>query len=99
MNRNISINEDLSEFVDLLKKIESSDDLMSLFSEILTKTEIDALSKRWSILRMLKDGVTQREISSKLNVSLCKVTRGAKILKDKNTVIYKYLVKDERNAK
>jgi TrpR family trp operon transcriptional repressor len=99
MNRNISINEDLSEFVDLLKKIESSDDLMSLFSEILTKTETDALSKRWSILRMLKDGVTQREISSKLNVSLCKVTRGAKILKDKNTVIYKYLVKDERNAK
>ena len=99
MNRNISICEDLSEFVDLLKKIESSDDLMSLFSEILTKTETDALSKRWSILRMLKDGVTQREISSKLNVSLCKVTRGAKILKDKNTVIYKYLVKDERNAK
>ena len=43
---------------------------------------------------------TPRDVpAGKLNVSLCKVTRGAKILKDKNTVIYKYLVKDERNAK
>ena len=40
---------------------------------------------------MLNEGMTQREIAKELNVSLCKVTRGSKILKDKNALIKKYL--------
>ena len=95
MNRNIINKNELLEFVELIKKISSNDDLIGLFSEIFTPTELSTLTKRWLILKMLKDGVTQREISSKLNVSLCKVTRGSKILKDKTTILSKYLIKDD----
>ena len=65
--------------------------------EILTKSEVETLSKRWRILTMLKEGYTQREIAQELNVSLCKVTRGSKILKDKNAIITKYLDKEFKN--
>lgn len=61
------------------------------FGEIFTKNELDTLSKRWHIMELLACGNTQRDISSKLNVSLCKVTRGAKILKDKNAITTKFL--------
>jgi len=47
---------------------------------------------------MLKEGRTQRAIAHELKVSLCKVTRGSKILKDKNSVITKYLVKENYNV-
>jgi len=46
------------------------------------------------ILKLLAKSSTQREIASALNVSLCNVTRGAKVIKDKNSVITKYLRKD-----
>ena len=36
---------------------------------------------------MLKEGKTQREIAKELKVSLCKVTRGSKILKQTNSII------------
>lgn len=42
---------------------------------------------------MLSEGKTQREIAQDLKVSLCKVTRGAKILKNNKSVVTKYLIK------
>lgn len=66
----------------------------SFLTEILSESELAVLSKRWRILKMLKSGITQREISKELNVSLCKVTRGSKILKTKNAIVNKYLIKE-----
>ena len=68
------------------------------YNEIFTKNELDTLSKRWRILKMLSQGATQREIANSLNVSLCKVTRGSKILKNKNAITTKYLIKENKNA-
>ena len=67
--------------------------------EILTKSELETLSKRWCILKKLSQGLTQREIAKEFNVSLCKVTRGAKILKDKKAITTKYLTKGIKNGK
>ena len=64
--------------------------------EILTDSEISDLSKRWRILKMLGENFTQREIANKLNVGLCKVTRGAKILKNSNAITLK-LIKEIKN--
>ena len=38
-----------------------------------------------------------KEISKELQVSLCKVTRGSKILKNKKSVITKYLKGENKN--
>jgi len=92
MNRNIK--DDISELSILLKSIKNSEEIYKFLHEILTESELDTLSKRWRIINMLKEGFTQREISSKLNVSLCKVTRGSKILKDNTSITKKYLIKE-----
>lgn len=83
--------------IEQISKIISDMDEKEVYSfllEILSESELAVLSKRWRILKMLKSGITQREISKELNVSLCKVTRGSKILKAKNAIVNKYLIKE-----
>ena len=74
-----------------LSKLNSSKEIFDFLNEVLTKSELETLSKRWRILKMLKNSSTQREIASELKVSLCKVTRGAKILKNQNAIVKKFL--------
>lgn len=81
----------ISEIAKSLKKLKTETDVYNFLLEILTESEVETLSKRWCILKMLKRGKTQREIAKELGVSLCKVTRGAKILKNPKSVIIKNL--------
>ncbi len=81
----------------ILTKLKSEKEIEMFFSEIFTKSELDTLSKRWRIMEQLALGDTQRDIAQKLNVSLCKVTRGAKILKNNNAISTKYLNKGKNN--
>ncbi len=50
---------------------------------ILTKTELKEIALRWELVKLLYDGMSQRRISEKLGVSLCKITRGSRELKKK----------------
>jgi len=84
----------MKQFFEILNRLKTPQEIENLFDEIFTESELDILSKRWRILNMLKDGVTQREIAKTLNVSLCKVTRGSKILKNKDAIVTKFLKGD-----
>lgn len=90
MNRNIE-----NEIIEISSFLANSnnDEIKNFIIEILTESEIETLSKRWRILKMLNEGKTQREIAKELQVSLCKVTRGSQILKNKKSVIAKFLTK------
>ncbi len=90
---------ELEELSKIIIKMKSKREVEKLFDEIFTKDEISLLSKRWRILSMLSEGLTQRDIAKQLNVSLCKITRGAKILKDKNSIVYKHFNKENNNGK
>ncbi len=68
-------------------------DIANFITELFTPSEIETLSKRWRILKMLHEGCTQREVAKELGVGLCKVTRGAKILKE-DTVTKKIIEKE-----
>lgn len=83
--------ENIKEISKIIKNLKNEDEIFGFFKEILTPSELGTLSKRWRILNMLNSNIVQREIADKLNVSLCKVTRGAKILKDNNSIIKKCL--------
>lgn len=85
--------KNIQEISKLVKNLHTEAEIEAFFKELLTKSEIDTLSKRWRIINMLNEGVTQREIAKELQVSLCKVTRGAKILKDKDSILANYLIK------
>ena len=86
--------DSIKEISNLISKIGSENEVYEFISELLTESEISILSKRWRILKMLSEGRTQRDIAKELNVSLCKVTRGSRILKDENAIVYK-LIKEK----
>ena len=83
--------DSIKEISNLISKIGSENEVYEFISELLTESEISTLSKRWRILKMLSEGRTQRKIKKELNVSLCKVTRGSRILKDENAIVYKLI--------
>ena len=85
----------LLEISEILSKTSNKYEIEKFLSELLTVSEIDAISKRWRILDLLSKGETQRSIVKNLNVSLCNVTRGAKILKNKNSVSAKFIKSEE----
>lgn len=59
--------------------------------EVLTPAERRDLGLRWELMWQLKKGIPQRQIAKNLGISLCKITRGAKILKQDNCISKEYL--------
>ena len=71
-------------FEDLLKlfaKTTDQDDMKKLLEELLTPNELKDLILRWNLMKDLYRGKPQREIATAYGISLCKITRGSKILK------------------
>jgi TrpR family transcriptional regulator, trp operon repressor len=64
--------------------------------QILTADESKAVALRWSLVRMLHEGVPQREIARRLGVSLCKITRGSRELKRKDGAFSRILRAEEK---
>ncbi len=88
------MNSNIKEITNFILKLNSQEEAQAFLKEMLSEAEMSALSKRWRILSMLAEGRTQRDIVKELKVSLCKVTRGSKLLKDKNSVITKHFMEN-----
>jgi TrpR family trp operon transcriptional repressor len=67
-----------SELIEVFRLASSHDELMNLFVGLLTPKELDEISRRLQIAKMLKEGKSQRYIAKKLNVGIATVTRGSK---------------------
>lgn len=91
--------DNLKELSELIFSLKTEKEIIKFLNEIFTPDEISLLTKRWRILNLLSEGVTQRKIAKELNVSLCKITRGSKILKDKKNIVYKYFNKEKNYAR
>jgi TrpR family trp operon transcriptional repressor len=76
----ISKNRD-KELAKIFASISDSNDMHRLMCELMSESEMDDLIKRWVLMEQLMEGKTQRAIAKDLGVSLCKITRGAKVLK------------------
>ena len=72
--------------VDVLSGITDVNDMQLLLNELMSESERDDLVKRWQLMEALMAGKTQRMIAAELGVSLCKITRGAKVLKQKDSI-------------
>ncbi len=81
----IEINQSLKELSLALSKVEDKDLLEEFLRCLLTDSEIGEVTSRWSLVRKIKDGETQRAIAKDLGLSLCKITRGSKELKKENS--------------
>ncbi len=79
------------ELLKIISSLNDLDELNRFFNDIFTPAELDDISLRWKLLKDLHKGMTQRKIAEKYGISLCKITRGSKVLKDKNSVVLKVL--------
>ena len=69
------------ELVRVLTETMDSEKTEALLKEILTDKEISDITLRWQLMKELHAGETQRSIAARHRISLCKITRGSKILK------------------
>jgi len=73
--------------------------MAAFFDEIFTGRERNDLALRWKLMQRLADGVPQRKIAAELGISLCKITRGAKVLKIPGSVSKRLLTEKERKGR
>ena len=81
----------LSDISTVLCRIDDVQQMQSFLCEILTPSEQRDLALRWELMRRLRKGVPQRKIAADLGISLCKITRGAKVLKQDHSISKHYL--------
>lgn len=84
------------ELANVFSQIENGTEMEHFLKEILTESELEALIFRWRLMQDLYHGETQRHIAEKHHISLCKITRGSKILKDPKSISLKLLKKMEK---
>lgn len=84
----------MTDFDDLIKlfcETKDSDKMKKLFDEMFTEREQKDFILRWDLMKDLYQGIPQREIAAKHKISLCKITRGSKILKKEDSYVKKIL--------
>jgi len=79
------------ELIKIFIDIDDPDEMASFFQEIFTPNEIEDISLRWQLLKELHEGQTQRSIATRHGMSLCKITRGSKVLKRGGSIAKKIL--------
>lgn len=73
------------ELIQIFSKITHDKDLTVLFlKDILTPNEFETLSLRWQIVKKLNKGETQRSVVGDLGLGMSTVTRGSRMLRNKN---------------
>ena len=79
------------ELIEGFSKLQNEKEISSFLRDLLTPAEKEEIPKRLQIVKMLLQGVPQRQISEKLGVGIATVTRGARELKKKNSAFRKLL--------
>ena len=74
------------ELAGIFARITDVKTMRDFMEEILTEAERKKLDLRWSVLQEIHNGTPQREIASRYGMSLCKVSRGSRIIKKRSSV-------------
>lgn len=90
--------DDLEELVKVFTQTKDQKAMQKLFEELFTQREKYDFALRWRLMKELYQGKTQRDIASELGISLCKITRGSKILKQEGSQ-FKKILKERDNGK
>ncbi|HPY89794.1 MAG TPA: Trp family transcriptional regulator [Lentisphaeria bacterium] len=81
MSQDQKIKPWVQELAGIIGQARDQHELEVLLEGLLTPSELEGLHLRWHLLRQLRKGCTQREISRNLGVSLGKIARGSRLLK------------------
>lgn len=82
---------DVLKLAEVFAGINDPHTMADFFAEIFTPAEIDDLVLRWRLMELLHENMSQREIASELGISLCKITRGSRVLRSGDSVARRIL--------
>ncbi len=68
----------LNELADSISQLKDRAETIEFLKGILTEKELAEIVQRLQIVKLLKQGIAQREISEKLGVGIATITRGSK---------------------
>ncbi len=71
----------VGELVEAFLKNKTSAEMLDFLKGILTPSELDELTTRLQIVKMLKKGLPHQEIARRLKVGVATVTRGSRELR------------------
>ncbi len=89
--------QDLHELVEIFTEVDSYEKMQRIFDDMFTEKEKHDFALRWRLMKEIHHGKPQREIAADLGISLCKITRGSKILKEEDSLI-KQLIEEHTNG-
>lgn len=82
----------VNELANVLTEIDDPQLMKRFIGELFTPAEIQDMALRWRLMNLLHEGTPQRTIAKRLGISLCKITRGSKVLKRRNSASKKILI-------
>ncbi len=85
----------VAEISRVLAETEDSQLIQGFLESLLTPSELDETASRWELVRRINRGISQRTIARDLGLSLCKITRGSKVLKEENSAFKRMIEKAE----
>ncbi len=87
MRRNIQrvVDDALGDMVGAFASVDDPAVMRKLFNEVFTSSERRDIALRWELMKMIQQDVPQREIAARLGISLCKITRGSRVLRSRGS--------------
>ena len=70
--------KNLEDLVSFISRLKTKDEINTFLNGILTPKELEEISNRLLIVKMLKRGIPQQEVSKTIQVGVATVTRGAR---------------------
>lgn len=74
-------NKNIKDLIVTMHQVQNQEDMLDFLKGLLTMGELEEIARRLQIVKLLKAGMSQRDIAEKLKVGIATVTRGSKELK------------------
>jgi TrpR-related protein YerC/YecD len=68
-------NDNTAALFDAVLTLESRDEAAAFFRDLCTYRELEEMTSRWAVVRLLDDGIPYREIHDRTGVSTATITR------------------------
>ena len=78
------------DLLNIVLSIKDKEELKSFIDDMFTEKDVEDVVKRYLLMDDLYRGKSQRDIARDRSISLCKITRGSKMLKKKEGFMRKF---------
>ena len=85
------VEENLNELAAALANTKDASLIKKFLRRLLTPSETADIAARWALVKALEQKIPQRKIAENLGLSLCKITRGSREMKNPDQAFQKML--------